>query len=148
MQILPVWLTLRLAKNTLTRVCLDSPVTWYQTRDAFTVTKNPHKMVLKACDEYSKLSSFQVNFVGVMAEVSMIREATVVIFNETGVWPLPKWIWVINKSIKMFLSYKHYSVTNFLWRTWFRKSARSKTLRLVPSSWCSWARRENLENSR
>ena len=49
-----------------------------------------------------------------MADVSLIREATVIIFKETGDWLLPKWRWVINKLIKMNLSQKSYYLKTFL----------------------------------
>ena len=51
-------------------------------------SKNTHKMRLKIFDEYFK--SFLSKFVGVMAAFPMIREATVVIFEETGGRLLPK----------------------------------------------------------
>ena len=47
---------------------------------------------------------FKVNLLGVRAAVSLIREATVVVFEETGSWLRPKWKWLINKLIKMNLS--------------------------------------------
>ena len=79
-----------------------------------------------------------------VSHVSLIREVTVFIFKDPSAsdWLLPKWIWIINKSISMNQSQKSYSLKNFLWWTWFWQSAGSKTLHLVYSRRSNWPRRE------
>ena len=39
-----------------------------------------------------------------MADVSLVREAVVVIFKETGGWLFPKLVYIITKSVKKNLS--------------------------------------------
>ena len=70
--------------------------------------------------------------VGVMAHISLLREATTFIFKDPTGWLFPKWInkwiWIIDTSIKVIQSQKSYSLKSFLWWNWFWQSARSKAL--------------------
>ena len=73
-------------------------------------SKNQHKIGLK---NWWIGQVFLTEFFVVITHVSLIREATVFIFRETGGWLPPKWTWIINKSISMNQSQKFCSIKNF-----------------------------------